>query len=648
LSLRDAVAGAVARAAAQGPLIPRNADEDEPSPEGPQASEDAERWLAGPDASWKEVDPSLPVAPVDTEQTQDTEGDVAGSGTAPAADPYEEFTRLAGEYASAGSAPPLHAGHTAVWPASTTPTGEEAPDAEEAGAPLTDASDAQGPVEVQDIVVDIAISDDSAVGAEALEVVAREAAALEMVTRETVVLQAVVLEEEAVLEEAVLEEAVLEEAVLDEAAHEEEHPGEAVRDEPSAEVEPEDAAPGTTMPDDTTPDAPTTEEPIPEAEIPEDATPEDATGEDATTAADSDEAAQEDATPEQVTQEDAAWPFGERRSAARQARKPLPAALQEAVAAGVAQDLAQSTSQSEGGHASVPADGPRAKADGPGAATGKRLDAQTPGLLRRYGSAIAIVVLFVAAGGVAAGIAAFRGPVNPTGPSTAARDQAAANAAVLTSADFPSGWHVSPASSPVGAYGLGSQLVTPSVVQTWRASHPNCSAELNDVSEAMTPAFGNVTAVAYTQAATTNPLGGPWQIADAVAFHTSATDVGSAMAAMRSLLDQPKSQQCVAQFWSAALRPQFPKGSSVTMRVEPLAIRPLPGRPSGWAMKMTGTAVVRHERVPLRFEITSLAAGRAEVFLVVSSQAAALPANLAARLLRTLAVRAKRLALPGA
>ncbi len=351
------------------------------------------------------------------------------------------------------------------------------------------------------------------------------------------------LEEPVVLEEAV----VLEEPVVD---------------EPSAEVEiPENAAPETTIPDDTTPEETTAEDPTPEDAVPEDAAP-------------------EDAAPEQATQEDAAWPFGERRSAARQARKPLPAALQEAVAAGAAQDLAQSTSQSGGGHASAPADGPRAKADGPGAATGKKPDADNPGLLRRYGSAIAIVVLFVAAGGVAAGIAAFRGPVNPTGPSTAAQDQAAANAAVLTRSAFPSGWHVSPASSPVGSYGLGSALVTPSVVRNWRVSHPSCSGELNTVSELMTPDFGNVTAVAYTQAATTNPLGGPWRIADAVAFHASAAEVGSGLAAMRSLVDEPKSLQCVAQFWSAALRSQFPNWSGVTMTVGPLAITTLAGTPS--------------------------------------------------------------------
>jgi hypothetical protein len=116
---------------------------------------------------------------------------------------------------------------------------------------------------------------------------------------------------------------------------------------------------------------------------------------------------------------------------------------------------------------------------------------------------------------------------------------------------------------------------------------------------------------------------------------------------MRSLIDQPKSQQCVAQFWSAALRSQFPNWSGVTMTVGPLAITTLAGTPS-WAMNMSGTAVVGRNKVPLGFQITSFAAGRAEVYLVVSSEAAALPSALAAKLLGTLADRAKRLTLPGA
>jgi len=321
------------------------------------------------------------------------------------------------------------------------------------------------------------------------------------------------------------------------------------------------------------------------------------------------------------------------------------------VAAGAAQDLAESASQSAAGQQSAPTGGTRgAKADGPGSArgSGKNPDTATPGLLRRYGSAIAIVVLFLVAGGVAAGIAAFRGPVTTPPPSTAQHDRAAASAAVLTAASFPSAWHVSRASSAITSYGLGSALVTPSVVRAWLVSHPSCSVELNAVSAAMTPAVGSVTAVAYSQAATTNPLGGPWQIADAVAFHTSAAEVRSDLAAMQTLLGQAKSQRCVAQFWSAALLSELRSGSTVTMTVSPRAVPPLPGKTTGWAMQMNGTAVVGQRTLPLRFQITSFAAGRAQLFFVVSSKAAALPGNLAASLLVTLAVRAEKLAARGA
>jgi hypothetical protein len=164
----------------------------------------------------------------------------------------------------------------------------------------------------------------------------------------------------------------------------------------------------------------------------------------------------------------------------------------------------------------------------------------------------------------------------------------------------------------------------------------------------MTPAVGNVTALASTQGFTTNPLGGPWQIADAVAFHTSAAEVSSDLAAMKTRLGQPESQQCVTRFWSAALRSKLPRGSTVTMTVTPRAVPTLPGRATGWAMQMSGTEVLGQNTVPLRFQITSFADGRAQVFFVVWSDAAALPGNLAKKLLLTLAARAEKLAVPGA
>jgi hypothetical protein len=65
-------------------------------------------------------------------------------------------------------------------------------------------------------------------------------------------------------------------------------------------------------------------------------------------------------------------------------------------------------------------------------------------------------------------------------------------------------------------------------------------------------------------------------------------------------------------------------------------------------MQMSGTEVLGQNTVPLRFQITSFADGRAQVFFVVWSDAAALPGNLAKKLLLTLAARAEKLAVPGA
>ena len=347
--------------------------------------------------------------------------------------------------------------------------------------------------------------------------------------------------------------------------------------------------------------------------------------------------------PEAPGIEESAWPFGERRSAARQARKPLPAALQEAVAAGAAQELAASQSAS-GQHTDTTDD----QQGGPGSATGTTKSGgkgpgtgKWPGIIRRYGSAIAIVVLFLAAGGAAAGIAAFRGPVAP-GLTTAAKDQVAANRDVLTTDDFPPSWRVSPGASAASTYGLGAPLVTHSAVQSWSAGHPACASDVNAVSAAMTPTVGDVTAVAYTQATAKNPLGGLWQIADAVAFHTSAAQVSAEMTGMRAVLGETKAQLCLVQFWSTALQAQFPTGSLVMMTVSPAIVPSLPGKPLAWAMAMSGTAIFGQTALPLSFEITSFAAGRAQVSFVVSSKSANLPNGLDARLLVTLATQAER------
>ena len=177
------------------------------------------------------------------------------------------------------------------------------------------------------------------------------------------------------------------------------------------------------------------------------------------------------------------------------------------------------------------------------AAGGERLrqpgaiDAKRPTILRRYGAAIAIAVLFVAAGGAAAGIAALRGPVAP--PPTHAQDQAAANGAVLQRADFPAGWHESSAFSPA-AYGVGSVLVTPSIVQFWIAAHPVCATALGTLSSAMMPSGGGPTAFAFTSASAASSLGGSWQIADAAAFRATAAQAGRRVSGVRSCCGQPR------------------------------------------------------------------------------------------------------------
>jgi hypothetical protein len=158
----------------------------------------------------------------------------------------------------------------------------------------------------------------------------------------------------------------------------------------------------------------------------------------------------------------------------------------------------------------------------------------------------------------------------------------------------------------------------------------------------MTPTVGDVTAVAYTQAAAKNPRGGLWQIADAVAFHTSAAQVRAEMTSVRAVLGETKAQLCLVQFWSTALQAEFPSGSLVLMSVSPAVVPSLPGKPLAWAMAMSGTAISGQTSLPLNFEITSFASGRAQVYFVVSSRSANLPSSLDARLLVTLATQAER------
>ncbi len=210
--------------------------------------------------------------------------------------------------------------------------------------------------------------------------------------------------------------------------------------------------------------------------------------------------------------EDPSWPVGERRSIARQARKPLPAVLQAAVASDVAQvdpDAPASqpvTPKKLPEPAGAPLGGLGASAEASrGPVTGRK-----PGVLRRYASAIAIVVVFVAAGGAAAGIAAFRGPIARPALPTPARDQVAADNVVLRSSDFPTSWHVSRTGITAGSYGVGSGLVTPAIVHSWLTAHQACASDLNSIKAALTASDRGATAVATAQATTSDSLGGSW------------------------------------------------------------------------------------------------------------------------------------------
>ncbi len=333
--------------------------------------------------------------------------------------------------------------------------------------------------------------------------------------------------------------------------------------------------------------------------------------------------------------EETPWPVGERRSAARQARKPLPLVLQAAVASGVSQSepgeseaLPPASKQPPGGSGGSPHGGP-ASGNGKG-----------PGIIRRYGSAIAVVVLFAAAGGAAAGIAALRGPIKAPSP-TPAQDQAAADRVFLKPSEFPVGWRVARAVS-AGSYGVGSVLITPSIVHFWLNTHPGCRVPLDTLSAAMTPHPAKTTAVASSQATNQGPLGESWQIADTVAYHTTAAQVSGQAARVRSLLSGSSAVACIGQFWTAALTAELPTGSRVALTVSSPTIPPLPGNPSVWTMSMTGTATVGRVAIPIRFAISELAVGRAQVSLAAAAKDAPILGRVDQRLLTTLAIRAER------
>jgi hypothetical protein len=340
--------------------------------------------------------------------------------------------------------------------------------------------------------------------------------------------------------------------------------------------------------------------------------------------------------------EGAAWPIGERRSFARQARKPLPAALQAVVAAEVSQ--ADSGTQASEPLASRQPQAPTPALLGATATSSEQgpapVTAKKPGIIRRYGSAIAIVVLFVAAAGAAAGIAAFRGPTQP-GLTTVAQAQQAANSVVLRTGDFPPPWHVAKTGVTASSYGVAAGLVTPSLVRSWTASNPGCAGDIQSVSAALTASDTSAAAVASTQAAASDPLGGSWQTADVVAIHSDATTVIRDLAAPRSLLTRSAARSCINRFWSASMLAGLPDGSHISLSVAPAALPALPGSPPLWAMSMGGTAVVRGVTLPFRFEVISFAVGHAQVSFTSSSKLAPLPLSLNQALLVVLATRAE-------
>jgi hypothetical protein len=630
--LRQAVAGAVARAAAQGPLVPASADDH--GPVLPQEDVPAQPWPKSrrrPAPFGHGRASSAPVAPMEPSAgerevlTTPAEAIVEQQ----ALDPYEEFVRLAGEHALAAIAPRRYTDREPVpepesepeseaqapvpapqAPASTAPTAapesdalaeQPPPNTEQQEQPDHQAQDVEptqdversplwltsrselSPMDIATRAMPIIISVDVENGEqpapdpyEQFAVLAREHAENEIASRHEALGPSI---EPAQAGPARLEE-ISPEQTLDPALV-----------EPSDQLAP-DLAP------DPDPDL----APDPDSEL-------------------------HDA-------EETPWPIGERRSAARQARKPLPAALQAAVASGVTPpgSTASASQRSASRQDRGPVDGLQ---DGSNPGT------NDPGIIRRYASAIAVVAIFVAAGGAAAGIAALRGPIAPPATQTPAQDRAQANAAVLRARDFPAGWAVSVGAAS-SSFGVGSVLVTPSIVHFWLTAHPGCATTLGALSSAMMPLAGSPTAVGSTHGVAGDRLGATWQIADVIAFHSTSAQVGSQVAFMRSLLAGPNATACVGQFWTAALLAELPPGSHVTMHVSPAAISGLPGNPPLWAMSMSGIATVRNVALPIFFEVAQLEAQRAEVTLVASAKVAPLTGGLDQRLLVRLATRAEK------
>ena len=75
--------------------------------------------------------------------------------------------------------------------------------------------------------------------------------------------------------------------------------------------------------------------------------------------------------------------------------------------------------------------------------------------------------------------------------------------------------------------------------------------------------------------------GRPW---DVVAFHSSAAQVGTDLAALRRLVADPTARACIDRFWAAALLTELPAGSRVSLSVSQPPLPVLPGNPPVWVI----------------------------------------------------------------
>ena len=605
--LRQAVAGAVARAAAQGPLLPQGPEEASLTPEAlqpPPAWPKSRRRPAPFPPAHSSTLPVTATPAVPAEELPAPQSSIFVETEPQTLDPYEEFARLAGRHAAA-LAPRRHTDRP-----QTLPPGSAEADARpehEPEPPVVDTPPAGLPSAFEPSPLWLA----SRAGASPMDIATPD--------RPIAALVDIEVDTSAAADP------------YDDFADLARRYASARADAPSAPATDSGSA-GPTSPDETPGGSALSDAPQPDP-APAEVAP---ATETAPEPRDSEPSYPEPDGPQASrAEEETAWPVGERRSAARQARKPLPAALQAAVAGTPPADATTASPR--------PAARQTRGANEDSQADTVRASGKPPGIFRRYASAIAVVALFVAAGGAAAGIAALRGPIAQTASPTPAQEQAAASQAVLKASDFPAGWHVSSGSSSA-SYGVGSVLVTPSIVRFWLNAHPACAATLDAVSGAMMPASGNPSASASSHATSQTPLGESWQIASAVAFHfSSPAQVTGQVTGIRNLLAGAAARACIGQFWSAALLAESPVGSHVVTTVSPAAVPALPGNPASWAMSMSGSTTVGRVVLPIHFEIVVLASGLAQVYFVTASKIAPLPAGLDQGLLTTLATRAQHL-----